>query len=164
MSCDWSTRLDSFIDGELSPARTAEVETHLSRCDDCRADLASLSRMSQAFGEYFDDAADRARQRMPLLTARINAAAAAPLAAAAWHYRESRQIARLSRFVAAAAAIVVVAGIGWLQLAPAPAAPNPTLDTPGILSVNYEANRDQPEAIADFVVADLGTSHTPAGQ
>jgi anti-sigma factor RsiW len=165
--CNWSTRLDAYIDGELNTKTAAEVEAHLHGCENCRADLAALGRMSRAFDEYFEDRAAMAKQRSTLLVARITAAATVPLAQAAWHSREVRQINRLSRVVAAVAAVVVLAGIGFLQWSGASAsslAPSPT-DTvswegAAIVSPTYAVNRDQPDqALAEFALNDLG--HAP---
>jgi anti-sigma factor RsiW len=166
-TCNWSTRLDAYIDGELPAKAAAEVEAHLHTCESCRADLGALGRMSRAFDEYFEDRSAAARQRSTLLVARITASAAAPLAAAAWHSRENRQIARLSRAVAAVAAVVVVAGIGWLhwsdsQSSKLEAGPPDTVSWEGaaIVSPTYAINRDQPDqALAEFALVDLG--HTP---
>jgi anti-sigma factor RsiW len=165
--CDWSTRLDAYIDGELHPKIAADVEDHLHACENCRADFAALGRMSRAFDDFFEDRTAIAKQRSTVLVARITAAAAAPLAQAAWHSREIHQINRLSRVVATAAAVVVLAGIGFLQWSGAsasslaPSAPD-TVSWEGaaIVSPTYAVNRDQPDqALAEFALNDLG--HAP---
>ena len=135
--CDWSTRLDAYIDGELHPKIAADVEDHLHACENCRADFAALGRMSRAFDDFFEDRTAIAKQRSTLLVARITAAAAAPLAQAAWHSREIHQINRLSR---------VVDTVSWEGAA--------------IVSPTYAVNRDQPDqALAEFALNDLG--HAP---
>nr|MBC8249528.1 zf-HC2 domain-containing protein [Anaerolineales bacterium] len=43
MRClDVQLELEAYVDGELSPQRTALLERHLAGCDDCRAELACL--------------------------------------------------------------------------------------------------------------------------
>ncbi len=39
-------KLGAYLDGELGPRETAEVEAHLTACADCRAELADLRRLS----------------------------------------------------------------------------------------------------------------------
>jgi len=41
-------RIDPYADGMLDPSEAAEVEGHLERCADCRADLARLRRLQVA--------------------------------------------------------------------------------------------------------------------
>jgi anti-sigma factor RsiW len=76
--CDWSTRLDAYIDGELAGKAAAQMEAHLHTCENCRADFAALGRMSRAFDEYFEERSAAAQRRSTLLVARINAAATLP--------------------------------------------------------------------------------------
>ena len=42
MSCGFEEDLTAYVDGELPPARRAEVETHLGTCAGCRATHALL--------------------------------------------------------------------------------------------------------------------------
>jgi anti-sigma factor RsiW len=40
--------LEAYVDGELGPAEHAAVETHLSACDSCRAEVALLRLVAQS--------------------------------------------------------------------------------------------------------------------
>ena len=42
MTDPWAERLSEFLDGELSPAETAELERHLLECSSCRSALRQL--------------------------------------------------------------------------------------------------------------------------
>jgi anti-sigma factor RsiW len=49
--CDaWDDDLSALLDGELSPAREAEVRGHLSVCDRCSTRLAALRRVDEMLG------------------------------------------------------------------------------------------------------------------
>ena len=49
MRClDVQLELEAYVDGELSPQRTALLERHLAGCDDCRAELACLQAVVTA--------------------------------------------------------------------------------------------------------------------
>ncbi|MFZ0504557.1 MAG: anti-sigma factor [Chthoniobacterales bacterium] len=51
MNCDDADRfLDAYLDGELEPAKKAELEQHLAGCPACEQKLAHLRR----FREFFD--------------------------------------------------------------------------------------------------------------
>jgi hypothetical protein len=45
MSDNWTDRLSEYLDDELDAAQRAELETHLTGCDACRAALADLRRV-----------------------------------------------------------------------------------------------------------------------
>ncbi|MFP2959129.1 anti-sigma factor family protein [Myxococcus sp. 1LA] len=51
MSCDYEVDLTAYVDGELPPARDAQVRAHLEDCGDCRATEAllrtTLARMAE---------------------------------------------------------------------------------------------------------------------
>jgi anti-sigma factor RsiW len=167
--CDWSTRLDAYLDGELSPGVAGEVEGHLRNCEACRSDLAALRRMSSAFVAFAEDRALLIQDRNERIVMRIVAAAAAPLAAAAWHAREARQIARLSRAVAAVAACIVIGGIAWVGWADRTADAASTLSGTAVMtdmtamygvnavqtSASARTNDDPEQALAEFALADL---------
>jgi len=44
MSCTFEEDLTAYVDGELSPARRAEVEAHLGTCAECHSTEALLRR------------------------------------------------------------------------------------------------------------------------
>ena len=56
MTCEWISKLDPYLDGELSGAELTEVEAHLRTCPACAADALSrlqLKRVTQAAGRRF---------------------------------------------------------------------------------------------------------------
>lgn len=46
--------LEAFLDGELAPARRAEVEDHLAACDPCAEELAELATVGRLVRESID--------------------------------------------------------------------------------------------------------------
>ena len=48
MSCEWRARLDSYVDGELSPETRAQYEQHLRDCPSCAS--TALSRLQMKRG------------------------------------------------------------------------------------------------------------------
>ena len=56
MNCEEADRfLDAYLDGELDPAKRAELEEHLAGCAECQQ---KLDRLRQ-FREFFTANADR---------------------------------------------------------------------------------------------------------
>jgi anti-sigma factor RsiW len=56
MSCEWSARLDRYLDGELPGSELQELEAHLRGCPSCAAGALSrlqMKRMNQAAGQRF---------------------------------------------------------------------------------------------------------------
>jgi anti-sigma factor RsiW len=56
MTCEWVSKLDQYVDGELSGTELTEVEAHLRACPTCAVDALSrlqLKRMTQAAGRRF---------------------------------------------------------------------------------------------------------------
>jgi anti-sigma factor RsiW len=56
MTCDWVSKLDLYVDGELLGGELAEAEAHLRVCPTCAAEALSrlqLKRMTQAAGRRF---------------------------------------------------------------------------------------------------------------
>lgn len=57
MSCEWTGKLDRYVDAELLDGELAEMEAHLRGCPACAADALSrlqLKRMTQAVGRRFN--------------------------------------------------------------------------------------------------------------
>jgi anti-sigma factor RsiW len=56
MSCDWSAKLDRYVDDELSGSEGSDLEAHLRGCPSCAADALSrlqLKRMTHAAGQRY---------------------------------------------------------------------------------------------------------------
>jgi len=52
--CDFSEKLIARMDGELAEGESAELERHLSVCNECRNWFAAYARASRAFDAYCD--------------------------------------------------------------------------------------------------------------
>jgi anti-sigma factor RsiW len=105
MSCrEVADRLSPFLDDELDPATSRDIERHVSTCADCAAELARLRAVQQRLrgGLEYRRAPDLLRERV---TRGVRADAAAPA-------RRAR-----SPWLAVAAVLAVVAGGAWM-LAP----------------------------------------------
>lgn len=163
----------ALIDGELAPARAAEVRDHVGGCARCRARLAALGRVDRVLGEVPLPALS---EDLPArLRARIDDAPATP---------PNRAVGRAPRrrlpAVAAAAVVVLAAGVGFYvgssrrAAAPDPAlaegrtaAPDPALPgaalPPGDGGLDRETLEDQDvianlELLEAFVALDGETS------
>jgi anti-sigma factor RsiW len=51
MSCAFEEDLTAYLDGELAPARRAEVEAHLGTCEECQRTEALLRRTLTSLAE-----------------------------------------------------------------------------------------------------------------
>lgn len=50
MTClQYKPLLDDYVDGELSPQQVSEIEEHLNKCPDCRADVEQTRRLKELF-------------------------------------------------------------------------------------------------------------------
>ena len=104
MNCkDIREDLSAHLDGELDPARRAEIDGHLASCDGCRAELERLRRLSKLLGDVPRAAAPAG------LASRIVAAARVP----------RPRILRLPRWtgaLAAAAAALLVGVVSFVAM------------------------------------------------
>ena len=50
--CNFDKKLIARMDAELPEGESADMEQHLSACDDCRNGLATYERASRAFDSY----------------------------------------------------------------------------------------------------------------
>jgi anti-sigma factor RsiW len=104
MTCEWVSKLDLYVDGELSGGELTEVEAHLQSCPTCAADALSrlqLKRMTQAAGRRFSPR----REFRSKIAQSINAAKRPP-----WAWRWGPALA-----AAAALMLMLIPAAFWLQ-------------------------------------------------
>src|ERR1035441_773214 len=110
MSCDWSGKLDRYVDAELSGSELTEVEAHRRACPACAADALSrlqLKRMTQTAGRRFSPAPEF-RHKIERSIGR----AMRPWLAGWWPGRWVPALA-----AAAALVLVLISAAVWLQYA-----------------------------------------------
>jgi anti-sigma factor RsiW len=83
--CEVQTKLIAWLDRELSPDQTAEVERHINGCQECCGRLAMYQQVSETFDVYCDAVvAGKTRHRVsrwvPVLASVVVAAVAILLA------------------------------------------------------------------------------------
>jgi mycothiol system anti-sigma-R factor len=106
MSCDFSTTLlHAYLDGELDAMRAAEFERHLENCRDCTATLGAAEslRSSLQRAQLYETAPVGLRKKIRA-ELKISTASTSTASVAAW------------RWLAAAAAILLVTGVAWFAL------------------------------------------------
>ena len=64
MSCHSESTYSVYVDGELPPERTRELETHLIQCRDCRALVVALREEAELLGDVLHERAVQAK-RLP---------------------------------------------------------------------------------------------------
>lgn len=102
----------SFLDGELNPARTQEVRTHISLCAECAALAAKLREASTALSRWTVAEAplsSRAHQQISLAVRQFKRRNSMPLA-------PFFRVIRPRYFLAAC--ILILAATFWAQLSP----------------------------------------------
>jgi mycothiol system anti-sigma-R factor len=106
MSCDFSgTLLHAYLDGELDAMRAAEFERHLETCRECAATLGAAEslRSSLQRAQLYETAPAGLRKKIRA-ELKVSSAAASSSRVAPW------------RWLAAAAAILLVTGVAWFAL------------------------------------------------
>jgi mycothiol system anti-sigma-R factor len=106
MSCDFSgTLLHAYLDSELDAARAAEFERHLENCRECTATLGAVEslRASLQRAQLYETAPPELRKKIRSKL-KISAANTSRSPVAAW------------RWLAAAAAILLVTGVAWFAV------------------------------------------------
>ena len=106
MSCDFSgTLLHAYLDGELDAVRAAEFERHLENCRECTATLGAAEslRASLQHAQLYETAPPELRKKIRSKL-KISAASTSRSPVAAW------------RWLAAAAAILLLTGMAWLAV------------------------------------------------
>jgi anti-sigma factor RsiW len=145
----WIDRLSDYIDGELTPADRAALETHLAGCGDCANALAEL-RAVTARAAALPPRPPHA-DLWPGIESRIDV----PPAIVAFRPRAVRRLSfTVPQFVAASLALALVSGGGvWIlnhggraTSAPPVAA---AVASPGVLPASF-ADPHYDEAIADL--------------
>ena len=114
MNDPWTDRLSGYLDGELEADETAELERHLTSCDECTATLAALRTVVAAARSLPDR--DPPPGQWQAIERRIDADAVAPIG------RGRRRFAfTLPQLAAASIALAAVSGGAvWLATRPAP--------------------------------------------
>jgi len=103
-------RVSAYHDGEMAPEEQLAYERHLAGCGECRQALEELRRLSRAFGALQAPALGaEALQRL-----RRTASAATETV-----------VVRLAERLAAAAAAILIASLGWAWISPAQTARTP---------------------------------------
>ena len=106
MSCDFSgTLLHAYLDSELDAVRAAEFERHLENCRECTATLGATEslRASLQRAQLYETAPPELRKKIRSKL-KISAASTSRSPVAAW------------RWLAAAAAILLVTGVAWFAV------------------------------------------------
>ncbi|MEP7227222.1 MAG: zf-HC2 domain-containing protein [Gemmatimonadales bacterium] len=147
MSDRWMERLSEYLDGELSAADRAALETHLETCDDCSAVLSDLRRVVDR-ARMAEDYLPR-RDLWPGIARRIGATpAASPRIGRRWSFS-------LPQLAAAAIVLMTLSGSGVWLLRSAAARPGgqvATTGTPATPAINASTSASASYAAA---VADL---------
>jgi anti-sigma factor RsiW len=96
MTCEWSSLIEAYHDGELAAEQRPALEAHLSQCGPCSAELADLHSFSRLFSEanwpaMSSEALSRLHDR--------------------WHDIQDRGVLRIAEWLTAAAAAVLLFGI-----------------------------------------------------
>jgi anti-sigma factor RsiW len=132
MSCEQEVELTAYVDGELSPAEVAAVQTHLHRCASCRSTEALLRRTVETLAALpaFEPSRDLRRR---VLTG-VDGAPAAALAA------RVRALLRPLVLVPSAAGLIAAAAVAVLLVGPGRRALPPGFEDPAALGVamNFE--------------------------
>ena len=106
MSCDFSaTLLHAYVDGELDAMRAAEFERHLETCRECTATLGAAEslRSSLQHAQLYETAPPGLRKKIRS-ELKVPAGKTSGSSVAAW------------RWLAAAAAILLVTGVAWFAV------------------------------------------------
>jgi len=106
MNCDFSgTLLHAYFDGELDAMRAAEFERHLETCRECAATLGAAEslRASLQRAQLYETAPAGLRKKIRA-ELKVSSSATSSSRVAAW------------RWLAAAAAILLVTGVAWFAL------------------------------------------------
>lgn len=147
-SCDWTTSLSAYHDGELSAVDSARIEEHLATCQECRRELGQYRRLSLMLGKA--DIPELSSASLANMKRRID-------------WEGNLVIYRLARRMTGVAAAVLLAGTVWMVTASssgASAAPSPMNDweaaavSPNTDTVQQNSSDVQ---LAEFIETDLSS-------
>lgn len=106
MSCDFAgTLLHAYLDGELDASRAAEFERHLENCRECTATLGAAESLRSTLqrAQLYETAPPELRKKIRA-ELKVPATGSSGSKVAAW------------RWLAAAAAILLVSGVAWFAM------------------------------------------------
>jgi anti-sigma factor RsiW len=115
MDCEWRSKLDPFVDAELSEQEAAQMEAHVLACASCAAEALSRTRLKSAVRSAavaaFSPRSDFVLQVQSLIqVSRGELEKGAEKRSGGW-FRWPRQLA----FAGAAAAVVILAVALWFN-------------------------------------------------
>ncbi len=157
MSCDRATQITAYIDGELDLSAVLDLERHVEGCAACARLLAAQTALHQAMGAAdlrYAPAPDQLRRLRKALGAPGRAPRASDDISLASGGRPVRPVFWQAHRLRAVAALVLVAGAGWLvgRRWPEPVAPRSAAG-------GAAANPARQESTADPVAEQIVASH-----
>lgn len=116
MDCELAQRhLDAYVDGELSPTASLELESHVGGCDICRTHVDFVRRLKHTL---------RSELSAPVAPASVQAAVRRALASGETGVARRRRHNHIAAWASAAAAAAIcvwyVGGAVWPDVAPGP--------------------------------------------
>jgi anti-sigma factor RsiW len=154
MADEWTDRLSAYLDGELEPAETRELEAHLAACPVCVATLEGLRAVVARARQVADQAP--AGDLWPGILTRLEPprVSSRPLIPFARRVAGRRWSLNVLQLAAAAALLIAVSGgaTWWLRAAAVlPTLPHATWDmAPAGLRVASAADGDYEDAVLDL--------------
>ncbi len=131
MNCDRTSKLPAYHDGELSPAEAAELESHLSACLICSAELADLRGLSMQFAQVEQPRLSQIERH------RVHRALDAIM---------ERAVVRFAWSLSGVAAAVLIVGTFWLSQATEPVQAAPPWVDAAVYAHSLGDNAQSPAA------------------
>jgi len=107
-ACQFETLLDAYHDGELNARESDRLARHVRACRDCDTELREMRRLSGLLADL------RPRGITPIQRERLHESVDG---------KASEPILRIVKFMAAAAASILIVASAWLWELPRPARP-----------------------------------------
>jgi anti-sigma factor RsiW len=143
MTCDKAVQIHTYYDGELDAATARQVEAHVAACPACAETLGELRGLSALLG-----GAELPPMR-PMAVARFHGA---------WSEAEDRVLVRITGWLTAAAAAVLIGALTWWPAASATQQPRPgmweTIAVAPPLETHGESNTELVQ-VAQWMADDL---------